>query len=369
MQNKHLVLAGAGHTHLHLLKNSSILKKKQFKVTLISPTEFYYNGLAPGVLSNNYSKKIGQISILCHLEKIGCQFIIEKVVGIDVDEKTLFLSNNEIIPYNIVSINIGARGRKLENDNLGVLFPTRPVSELWSFQKKLIKLIEKSPSLLKVVILGAGAAGVEIAGNIHKFISDHNIEPKIILITRGSHLLTQFPLSARTKVIKSFRNRDIQVLLNSEVIKNHDKTIVIANRDEIAFDLGISATGIIPNTIENYNKLETTSNGELIVTKYLQCKGQPTIFAAGDCAYFESSPLWKSGYHAINQGPILLHNILALDKNSKLRPYKPKKFILTALNLGDGTGIVIFGRFTYHGILAFKIKDYIEKRFLKNHQC
>jgi NADH dehydrogenase FAD-containing subunit len=369
LKNKPLVLVGAGHPHLHLLKNAFRLQKQGLKVTLISPTDFYYNGLAPGVLSKQYSQNIGQSPVLCHLKKVNGQLIEEKVVSINVGEKTLVLSNNEIISYDIVSFNLGANGKIFGNESSEILFPTRPVSELWSFQNKLTILIKQKPNHIKVAIIGGGAAGVELAGNIHQLITAHNIQPKVTLISRSGQLLPQFSSSAGSKVIKAYKKRGIQILLNNEVRKIQHQTIVFNNRDNITFDLGISATGIIPNTIENHNALETTPQGELIVTKYLQCKNHSTIFAAGDCVCFESRPLWKSGYHAINQGPVLLHNILAIAKSSKLRPYKPRKLILTALNLGDGTGLLIIGRFNYHGNLAFKIKDYVERRFLRIHKC
>jgi NADH dehydrogenase FAD-containing subunit len=369
LKNKHLVLVGAGHPHLHLLKNAFRLQKQGLKITLISPTDFYYNGLAPGVLSRYYSQSIGESPVLCHLEKVNGQLIEEKVVGINVGKKTLVLSNGETISYDIVSFNLGANGKTFVNENSDLLFPTRPVSELWSFQNKLENLIKLSPNHIKIAIIGAGAAGVELAGNIHQFIAAHNIQPEITLISRSGLLLPQFSSSAGSKVIKTYKKRGIQILLKKEVIKIQDQRIKFTNHDELIFDLGISATGIIPNTIESQNTLETTPLGELIVTKYLQCKNYSTIFAAGDCVSFEPRPLWKSGFHAIYQGPVLLHNILAIARNSKLRPYKPRRLIITALNLGDGTGLGVVGRFTYHGTLAFKIKDYWERRFLRNHRC
>ena len=369
MRNKHLVLVGTGHTHLHLLKNAFILQKHKFTVTLISPTDFYYNGLAPGVLSKHYPKNIGHLSVQCHLDTINGHFIKEKVVGIDIEEKTLTLSNDENISYDIVSFNIGAKGKNPLKEPNPSLFPTRPVSKLWSFQNKLISLIEQCPETLRIAIIGGGAAGVELAGNIHHFIRANNVQSGVVLITRGSRLLPQFSSSAGSKVSKTYQKRGIQILLSSEVSTIHDQTIVLANQEEIPFDLCISATGVVPNVIESQKALKTTSHGELIVNKNLQCKDHSNIFAAGDCICFESHPLWKSGYHAINQGPVLLHNVLAVANNSSLRPYKPKSYIYTALNLGDGTGIAIVGRFTYHGKITFKIKDYIERRFLRTHQC
>lgn len=60
---KQLVLIGADHNHLHLLKNSKILHKKGFKITLISPSQFYYNGVLPGEIVGIYPHKFGLIPV------------------------------------------------------------------------------------------------------------------------------------------------------------------------------------------------------------------------------------------------------------------------------------------------------------------
>jgi len=74
------------------------------------------------------------------------------------------------------------------------------------------------------------------------------------------------------------------------------------------------ATGIRPNKLETQETLQTTNTGEIIVNAYLLSIDHPNIFASGDCSYFEPQPFWKSGFHTINQGPILLKNLIAISK-------------------------------------------------------
>jgi selenide,water dikinase len=48
-----LLLAGAGHAHLHLLANRQRLPMRE--VVLIEPGGFWYSGMASGVLGARYT--------------------------------------------------------------------------------------------------------------------------------------------------------------------------------------------------------------------------------------------------------------------------------------------------------------------------
>jgi hypothetical protein len=38
------------------------------------------------------------------------------------------------------------------------------------------------------------------------------------------------------------------------------------------------------------------------------------------------------------------------------------------MNLGDGTGLATRGRLWWHGRFAFRLKDWIDRRFLREYQ-
>lgn len=369
-KSKQLVLIGAGHGNLHLIKNASILQQRKYEITLISPTDFNYNGVAPGILGTRYPDGFGKIPCQCHLDKVGGRYYQNEVTRINVKERMLFLKDKKSIQFDYLSINIGGRVPINEiNGTSRSTFPTRPVEHLWQFNNKLRTLLRKKPKTIAITVIGGGAAGVEVAGNVHQLIKSRGIIPVISIITRGKTLLPQFPTKASLKVLNSFQKRGIEVKLECEVKELKEKQAILSSKIKLPFDLCIMATGIRPNKLETQETLQTTNTGEIIVNAYLQSIDHPNIFASGDCSYFEPQPLWKSGFHAINQGPILLKNLIAISKGLKLHEYKPTKRIQTALYLGDGTGLLIIGKFSYLGKLSFIIKNYIERRYIKSNQC
>jgi hypothetical protein len=57
----------------------------------------------------------------------------------------------------------------------------------------------------------------------------------------------------------------------------------------------------------------------------------------------------------------------ALD-GSSLMPFDPGGDYLLVFNMGDGTGVLHKNWVMFGGRLAFKIKDYIDRRFMKKFQ-
>jgi NADH dehydrogenase FAD-containing subunit len=72
--------------------------------------------------------------------------------------------------------------------------------------------------------------------------------------------------------------------------------------------------------------------------------------------------------YAVRQNPILYHNILASLEGGELMTFRPQKNYLLIFNLGDGKGVLWKNRFVWDGRLAFILKDYIDRKFMKKFQ-
>jgi len=103
----------------------------------------------------------------------------------------------------------------------------------------------------------------------------------------------------------------------------------------------------------------------LLVNRYLQSPGHPEIFGGGDCIFFEDRPLDKVGVYAVRQNPVLFHNLMASLQKTALRSFNPGGDYLVIFNMGDGTGVLHKKWLLLEGRLAFIIKDYIDRRFMK----
>jgi NADH dehydrogenase FAD-containing subunit len=72
--------------------------------------------------------------------------------------------------------------------------------------------------------------------------------------------------------------------------------------------------------------------------------------------------------YAVREAPILFENLLASLTGGEPSRFEPQRHYLLILNMGDGTGLATRGKFHCYGRLAFRLKDWIDRRFLAQYQ-
>ena len=105
------------------------------------------------------------------------------------------------------------------------------------------------------------------------------------------------------------------------------------------------------------------------VNRYLQSTAYGNIFGGGDCIYFQEAPLDKVGVYAVRQNPVICHNLLAALDGAPLQAFKPGGKYLLIFNLGDATGIFYKWSILFGGRLAFRFKDYLDRKFMREFQA
>ncbi|USP74636.1 hypothetical protein yc1106_01910 [Curvularia clavata] len=144
-----------------------------------------------------------------------------------------------------------------------------------------------------IVVLGGGAVGVEMAGEIKRAWP----EVAVTLIHRNHSLLSSEPLPEdfKARVLDTLRQSGVQVRLNcgvmqSQQIKTHNGSlkweVVLSNGDSLLFDERIDTISRV--TSDTYVPQRfLADNGALKVLPTLQLKSakeaQETHFAVGDC--------------------------------------------------------------------------------------
>jgi NADH dehydrogenase FAD-containing subunit len=92
------------------------------------------------------------------------------------------------------------------------------------------------------------------------------------------------------------------------------------------------------------------------------------MFGGGDCISLSGCPLAKVGVYAVRQNPILLHNLLAALEGGGMQTFQPQKDYMLIFNMGDGRGILWKKNWIWDGRLSFILKDYIDRKFMKQFQ-
>ena len=94
----------------------------------------------------------------------------------------------------------------------------------------------------------------------------------------------------------------------------------------------------------------------------------PRFLGGGDCVSLEGNTLAKVGVYAVRENRILFHNLLAVLEGGKMEVFKPQKEFLLIFNMGDGKGIFWKKNWVWESRLAFLLKDYIDRKFMRTFQ-
>jgi NADH dehydrogenase FAD-containing subunit len=365
---KKMVLVGGGHVHLLSLKSADQFIRAGADVTLIGPDRFhYYSGMGPGMISRIYQPEQVRFDVQSMVESRGGVFIKDKVASLDPANRTLTLQGGETIPYDLVSFNIGSY---VPMDRIpgaeGEGFPVKPIQNLELAREAIL---EKSRSgAPKVLIIGGGPAGVELAGNIWRLSRNADAQAEITLTSSRDRILPNLPEKASRLAQQSLSGRGIQILSDFRVASMENGLARSTSGQEAAYDVAILTIGIMPQRIFADSGVETSEDGALLVNDYLQSTSYPDIFGAGDCIQIKGRRLDRVGVYAVREAPILFGNLLATLEGRRLTAFRPQERYLLIFNLGDGSGLLVRGSWIWKGGLAFTFKNYLDTSFMAKFQ-
>jgi NADH dehydrogenase FAD-containing subunit len=364
---KQLVIVGAGHAHLTILKNLPEFINAGHDVTVVSSSSLhYYSGMGPGMLSGIYRPEEIRFDVKKMSQNRGAVFIEDKVVKIHPQKKKIDLQSGQTLPYDLMSVNTGSFVPVEAPDTSDdFVIPVKPIENLLSARYKIIEALKRKE--LRITIVGGGPTGVEVAGNLGRLVRNESGKCRITLVA-GTRLLRQFKNGVRNRVRNALIRRQVQVVEGSRMSAIKDKSVALADGSEIESDIVFMAVGVKPSPLFKDSGLTIGQDGGMLVNQYLQSVSYPEIFGGGDCISFEPQPLAKVGVYAVRQNPILFNNLLGFLKDTALEPFKPQKSVLLAFNLGDGTAVVQWHSVVWGGRLGFALKNYIDQTFMKNFQ-
>ncbi|MEP7328564.1 MAG: NAD(P)/FAD-dependent oxidoreductase [Betaproteobacteria bacterium] len=151
------------------------------------------------------------------------------------------------------------------------------------------------PALVHIVIIGAGATGVELAAELRQTTRAHagygldQLDPaqdiKITLLEASSRILPPLSEHVATAATELLRRLDVDVRTGERVTAVDDKGVSTAAGDFYPGDLVVWAAGIMaPEILTRLDGLETNRANQLVVGPTLQTTIDTEIMAFGDCA-------------------------------------------------------------------------------------
>lgn len=355
----HIVLAGAGHTHVELLLQAGELRRAGYEVSLVSPFPFHtYSGMGPGLVSGRYKLSDTVLPVAELARSAGVRYVADSLVGCDTDTRQIKLASGSELTYDVLSLNLGSEINTAPDrasvDGVHV-FVAKPVHRLEELRHSIEERC-RATDRCEVSVLGAGPAGLEIALGAMELI--HRLRPRFGCV----HLFHAGEAPA-----------DLRGERRDYVLRHLERAGVRfypGQRCEPADAPGhivVLSTGLKPPPLISTFGLPCGPDGSLRVDAYLRSVSDPRVFAVGDSAYFDPAPLDRVGVYAVRMQRVLLHNLL-MGPTGTLEPFRATGPYLAGFNLGFGKGLLYRDKWTLYGRPAFRLKDAIDRRFIRHYR-
>lgn len=349
-----LLLIGAGHAHLGVLRLWAGGRRPPGRIALICPeAHVWYSGMLPGLLAGRYMAEQCRIPLAPLCAAAGVEWRPAAVAALEADTRTLRLSSGESLQGRWLSLNPGASPRAPVQEGAGMeLLPVKPFPafiarwQAWQRQPE------------RLAILGGGAAGVELALAMARQV------PALALFS-ATELLAGHPPALRVRALRHLQAAGVAVHERCAVERIGADALVVAGTPVWCGRRLILATGASPLPWLRTSGLACDAAGFVAIAATLQSVSHPQILAVGDCASLADTP--HSGVHAVRQGPVLAGNLVHALTGAALAAYQPQRRALALLADGQGGALLSWGGLTAEGALLGRWKDCIDRRFMRRH--
>lgn len=319
-QNKlhHVVIVGGGAGGLELATKlgDSLGRKGKAMITLIDKSKTHvWKPLLHEIAAGSMNPEKHELDYLAQAHWHHFKFRLGSMEGLDRAKREISISPNydedglEVIPrrtfqYDTLIIAVGSTtndfGIKGAREH-SIALDTQDQAE--RFHRRLHNALLRAQTQvepvqagqLEVVIVGAGATGVELAAELHnttrelaaygldKIDADRDI--KISLIEASERVLPALPTKLSNAVDLELRKLRVHLYMGERVTEVTDKGVYTHSGRFIPSALVVWAAGIkAPDFLRQIDGLETNRINQLVVHRTLQTTLDENIFAFGDCA-------------------------------------------------------------------------------------
>ncbi|MFK8027842.1 MAG: FAD-dependent oxidoreductase, partial [Gammaproteobacteria bacterium] len=370
---KDLILVGGGHAHVSVLRKLGMQPVPGLRVTLITrDIHTPYSGMLPGYIAGHYKYDECHIDLGPLARFANARLYHDEVTQLDLENKQVHVGNRPPVSYDLLSINSGSRPRVIDvpgADEYALV--AKPIDVFLQRWEKLQHQVEQSTGEFKIVIVGGGAGGVELALSaqlrLRTLLSSKQDNPERLqfsLLTQGGGILSTHNTGVQKRFTKVLKDRNIDVLLNHSVTEIKQDHVCVNNDIKIDANACIFVTNASAPDWPRQSGLDVSQDGFIKVNQFLQSTSHPDVFAVGDVASLPD-PRPKSGVFAVRQGPVLTKNLIASAINKSLSKYRPQKNFLGLISTGNKYAVASRGSWSWQGEWLWTVKNWIDQQFMR----
>jgi len=373
---KDLVLVGGGHAHVAVLRRFGMQPVPGLRLTLITrDVHTPYSGMLPGYVAGLYGYDECHIDLGPLARFAAARLYHAEVEGLDLEGRWVHVRGRPPVAFDLLSINAGSRPRTLDVPGAAAhALPVKPIDAFLAGWEALTARILASPGPFRMVVVGGGAGGVELAlstqHRLRHLIAERGQEPgrvRYALLTRGPEILPTHSPGVRARFRRVLAERGVEIYTDHTVVEVSAGSVRTEDGGSVPADAVLWVTDAAAPAWAAEAGLAVDAGGFIRVDERLQSVSHPGVFAAGDNAALPS-PRPKSGVFAVRQGPVLAENLRRAATGRSLVRYRPQRHFLGLISTGDRYAVASRAGWALEGAWLWRWKDWIDRRFMARYR-
>lgn len=365
-----LLLVGAGHAHLEVLRRLGARDHPPVELTVVSDTSHQlYSGMVPGFLYGEYRESEVAVALAPLVGRAKGELVEARATRVDPGGRRVVLEDGRDVSYDLVSFNVGSRtageGTPGVREHAAVIKPIERALEV----RRRLREVAGSGGRRQVAVVGAGAAGVEVACAA-RTVLDRAGGGGVRLLEAGGEILPGYSERVRSRARRVLGERGVDVRIGAPVAAVGAGGVELEGGEELPADLVVWLTGAAAPPLFAGSGLALDGRGFLRVDPALRSLSHPEVFGAGDCVTPAAHPETpKAGVYAVREAPVLWRSLLAaLGARREYPSYEPQRSFLSILNTADGRALLRWQGVVSHSRWAWRLKDRIDRKFVAKYQ-
>jgi selenide,water dikinase len=358
-----LVLLGAGHAHVEVLRRFARRPDPRLRLTLIArDPATAYSGRLPALIRGECSPADAHIDLGPLAAVAHARLVIAEATAIDLAARQIAVRGRPAIRFDLLSIDIG--GSPAMHDGVGPDDGGIPVKPIGGFLAALTHLERDLAQGARIALVGGGAAGVELALALAQRVAGR---VRITLVCDTEDPLAEAPPRARAIARAALAEARVELVCGVRAGARAAGKLALSDGSFLAAEAVLWATNVVGPKLLAESGLICDEAGCVVVDASLRSRGHDVVFAAGDCASIAAAPRPKAGVWAVRAGPRLAGNLRRVARGLRPRPWRPQAEALAIIGLGHGRALAWRNGVAVSGRLIAWYKDWIDGRFLRRY--
>lgn len=372
-----LLLVGAGHAHLQVLARLAQDRPAHLDVTLLTPyPSLSHSAMVPGVLAGHFARDECQIRLSPWLKRSGARVVQGRAYRIDTTARQVHFQLRPQDPeptplgYDLLSLDVGGTYNPdwLDHHLPGArehALLLRPLERLLRLWGDVLTLANSRP--LSLAVVGAGAAGCEIALAMAQRLANTPHTHRLSLVAGPDGVLPQAPAGVQRRMLRQLKHRGITVLPQA-CVGVTESEVLLDGGGRLQCDVPLLAIGgQAPQWLAS-SGLALSDSGRVLVDTHLRSPSHPEVFAAGDVSQRQDGHWPANGVQAVRAGLSLAENLIAAASGAPPRAHRPPTHSLSLIGCGGQHAIAHWGPLHAEGAWIWRWKERIDRAWMARWQ-